>query len=70
VRALSSPPAGDPADVPRLVGNVLPYSARAFPHQQLAALGIGDLHAASLELCYNPTWLSVYASPHWIRNIF
>jgi phosphatidylserine/phosphatidylglycerophosphate/cardiolipin synthase-like enzyme len=70
VRALSSPPAADRADEPRLVGNVLPYSTRAFPHQQLADLGIGDLRAASLDLSYNPTWLSVYASPQWIRNIF
>jgi phosphatidylserine/phosphatidylglycerophosphate/cardiolipin synthase-like enzyme len=70
VRALSSPLATDRADEPRMVGNVLPYSTRAFPHDQLADLGIVDATAASLELCYNPTWLSVYASPHWIRNIF
>jgi phosphatidylserine/phosphatidylglycerophosphate/cardiolipin synthase-like enzyme len=70
VRALSSSPAADRADEPRLVGNVLPYSTRAFPHQQLTDLGVGDLRSASLELCYNPTWLSVYASLHWIRNVF
>jgi hypothetical protein len=69
-RALSSPLAADRADEPRMVGNVLPYSTRAFPHDQLADLGIIDASAASLELCYNPTWLSVYASPQWIRNIF
>jgi hypothetical protein len=70
VRALASPLASGYADGPRMAGNVLPYSTRAFPHDQLADLGIADMSAASLELCYNPTWLSVYASPHWIRNIF
>jgi hypothetical protein len=54
---------------PRLVGHVLPYSTRAFPSQQLAELGI-DVCGDSLELCYDPTWFSVHASPHWIRNIF
>ena len=70
VRALSSPPAPGDAERRRMVGNVLPYSTRAFPCHQLADLGIVDPRAASLELCYNPTWLSVYASPHWIMNIF
>jgi len=54
---------------PSMVGRVLPYSTRAFPSEQLAELGI-DACGDSLELCYDPTWLSVYASPHWIRNIF
>ncbi len=54
---------------PHMVGHVLPYSTRAFPGQQLAELGI-DVCGDSLELCYDPTWLSVHASPHWIRNIF
>jgi hypothetical protein len=70
VRALSSPPAPGDAERRRMVGNVLPYSTRAFPCHQLADVGIVDLRAAALELCYNPTWLSVYASPHWIMNIF
>ena len=70
VRALSSPVVTDRADEPRMAGNVLPYSARAFPHEQLADLGIVDTRTGSLELCYNPTWLSVYASLHWIRNVF
>ena len=68
VRILSSP-ASSRTDRPCTAGNVLPYSTRAFPIEQLADLGI-DPATASLELCYNPTWLSVYASPHWIRNIF
>jgi phosphatidylserine/phosphatidylglycerophosphate/cardiolipin synthase-like enzyme len=63
VRALGSPGAG------AMVGRVLPYSTRAFPSEQLADLGI-HVRAASLELCYQPTWFSVHASPHWIRNIF
>jgi phosphatidylserine/phosphatidylglycerophosphate/cardiolipin synthase-like enzyme len=70
VRALSSPPAPGHEGGRRMVGNVLPYSTRAFPCHQLAELGIVDPRAALLELCYTPTWLSVYASPHWIRNIF
>jgi phosphatidylserine/phosphatidylglycerophosphate/cardiolipin synthase-like enzyme len=53
----------------RVDGNVLPYSTCANPRDQLAELGIHP-RTASLELCYNPTWLSVHVSPHWIRNIF
>lgn len=53
----------------RLVGRVLPYSARAYPRDQLADLGI-VLVSGALQLCYNPTWFGVFASPHWIRNIF
>jgi phosphatidylserine/phosphatidylglycerophosphate/cardiolipin synthase-like enzyme len=70
VRALSSPLAPGDSEQPRMAGNVLPYSTRAFPCHQLADLGIVNQRAGSLELCYNPTWLSVYASLHWIRNIF
>ncbi|MEP7065230.1 MAG: phospholipase D-like domain-containing protein [Gemmatimonadota bacterium] len=62
VRALSG-------DEPRILGHLLPYSVRAFPSQQLADIGV-DVRSDKLELCYDPTWLSVYASPHWIRNIF
>ena len=53
----------------RMIGRVLPYSMCAFPRHQLRNLGI-ELDPASLELCYNPTWLSVHTSPYWIRNIF
>jgi hypothetical protein len=52
-----------------MVGHVLPYSTRAFPSEQLRDMGI-SLTARVLELCYNPTWFGVHASPHWIRNIF
>lgn len=68
VRALSSP-RGDHEDPALVVGRVLPYSTRAFPSEQLADLGI-DVRADWLELCYNPSWVSVYASLHWVRNIF
>jgi phosphatidylserine/phosphatidylglycerophosphate/cardiolipin synthase-like enzyme len=57
------------ADRSRMVGRVLPYSTRAFPSEQLRDMGI-RLTASALELCYNPTWFGVHASPHWIRNIF
>jgi phosphatidylserine/phosphatidylglycerophosphate/cardiolipin synthase-like enzyme len=57
------------ADRPRMVGHVLPYSTRAFPSEQLRDMGI-RFAANALELCYNPTWFGVHASPHWIRNIF
>ena len=67
LRALGTEPAV--ADSRGMIGRVLPYSTRAFPSEQLAELGI-DLPTASLELCYNPTWLSVHASLQWIRNIF
>jgi phosphatidylserine/phosphatidylglycerophosphate/cardiolipin synthase-like enzyme len=60
---------GSDADRPRMVGHVLPYSTRAFPSQQLRDMGI-RLTGRALELCYNPTWFGVHASPHWIRNIF
>jgi hypothetical protein len=72
VRAVGAEPDIGPSIIaqPRNVaGRVLPYSTRAFPSEQLADLGI-RLGAASLELCYQPTWFSVHASPHWIRNIF
>jgi len=68
VRALSSR-SGDREDTVPPVGRVLPYSTRAFPAEQLADLGI-DVRSDWLELCYNPSWLSVYASLHWVRNIF
>ncbi|HEY2896371.1 MAG TPA: phospholipase D-like domain-containing protein, partial [Gemmatimonadaceae bacterium] len=69
VRALSSRIAPGHTGQQRTAGNVFPYSTCANPRDQLAELGIHP-RAASLELCYNPTWLSVHASPHWIRNIF
>lgn len=68
VQALSSP-GGDHEERRRTTGRVLPYSTRAFPRAQLAEFGI-DVRADWLELSYKPTWLSVYASPQWIRNIF
>jgi hypothetical protein len=51
------------------VGRVLPYSTRAHPREQLASLGVA-LEPGALELCYNPTWIGVHLSLHWIRNIF
>ena len=53
----------------QMTGRVLPYSTQAFPVNQLRELGV-RLSADSLELCYTPTWFSVHASAHWIRNIF
>jgi phosphatidylserine/phosphatidylglycerophosphate/cardiolipin synthase-like enzyme len=58
-----------PAPAPHMVGRLLPYSDRAHPRQQLADVGV-EIDPQRLELCYNPTWLSVHLSPHWIRNIF
>ena len=52
-----------------MVGRLLPYSVSAYPREQLASLGV-HLEAGALELCYNPTWVGVHLSPHWIRNIF
>ncbi|MBA2684213.1 MAG: phosphatidylserine/phosphatidylglycerophosphate/cardiolipin synthase family protein [Gemmatimonadaceae bacterium] len=52
-----------------MVGRLLPYSPRAYPREQLADAGI-TLDPARLALCYNPGWFGVFASPHWIRNIF
>ncbi|MEO7039381.1 MAG: phospholipase D-like domain-containing protein [Gemmatimonadaceae bacterium] len=52
-----------------IAGRLLPYSASAYPRDQLADAGI-TLDPARLTLCYNPTRFGVYASPHWIRNIF
>jgi phosphatidylserine/phosphatidylglycerophosphate/cardiolipin synthase-like enzyme len=54
---------------PYMVGRLLPYSDCAYPKQQLADVGV-EIDPERLELCYNPTWLSVHLSPHWIRNIF
>lgn len=68
VRALAEVPARAFA-VRRLVGRVLPYSVKAYPRDQLVDLGI-SLESDALQLCYNPTWFGVFASPHWIRNIF
>lgn len=68
VRALSLR-TDDREDPALLVGRVLPYSTRAFPAEQLADLGI-DVRADWLELCYDPSWLSVYGGLHWVRNIF
>lgn len=53
----------------QMTGRVLPYSTEAFPTDQLRDLGV-QLTADSTELCYSPTWLSVHAGVHWVRNIF
>ena len=53
----------------RMVGRALPYSTRAFPHEQLADCGVHPRPGA-LELCYRPGWVEVHAAAHWIRNIF
>ena len=52
-----------------MVGQVLPYSDCAFPREQLADVGV-PLDPERLVLCYNPTWFGVFASLHWVRNIF
>jgi phosphatidylserine/phosphatidylglycerophosphate/cardiolipin synthase-like enzyme len=65
VRSLSA----SRADRSRMVGHALPYSTCAFPSEQLRDIGI-RLTDSALELCYDPTWFGVHASPHWIRNIF
>jgi phosphatidylserine/phosphatidylglycerophosphate/cardiolipin synthase-like enzyme len=54
---------------PRMVGHLLPYSDCSFPREQLADVGV-PLDPESLVLCYNPTWFGVFASLHWVRNIF
>jgi len=63
--------AGGAASAPprSMVGRLLPYSTSAYPREQLASLGV-SLEPGALELCYNPTWIGVHLSPHWIRNIF
>ena len=53
----------------RMVGHLLPYSDCAFPSEQLADVGV-LLDPERLVLCYNPTWFGVFASLHWVRNIF
>lgn len=53
----------------RMVGRLLPYSECAYPREQLADVGV-LLDPETVELCYDPTWVGVYLSPHWIRNIF
>jgi phosphatidylserine/phosphatidylglycerophosphate/cardiolipin synthase-like enzyme len=62
----SNPAFGQPT---RMVGHLLPYSDCAFPREQLADVGV-PLDPERLELCYNPTWFGVFASLHWVRNIF
>lgn len=53
----------------RMVGHLLPYSDCAFPSEQLADVGV-LLDPERLVLCYNPTWFGVFASLHWVRNMF
>ena len=74
VRLLAGGTAGASGDAdlaPRrsMVGRLLPYTTKAYPREQLAALGVA-LEPGALELCYNPTWIGVHLSLHWIRNIF
>ena len=52
-----------------MVGHLLPYSDCAFPREQLADVGV-PLDPERLVLCYNPSWFGVFASLHWVRNIF
>jgi len=52
----------------RMVGRLLPYSECAYPREQLADVGV-LLDPETLEMCYDPTWVGVHLSPHWIRNI-
>jgi phosphatidylserine/phosphatidylglycerophosphate/cardiolipin synthase-like enzyme len=66
VERSSSPAFGQPT---RMVGHLLPYSDCAFPGGQLADVGV-PLDPKRLVLCYNPTWFGVFASLHWVRNIF
>ena len=66
VERSTSPAFGQPT---RMVGHLLPYSDCAFPGEQLADVGV-PLDPERLVLCYNPTWFGVFASLHWVRNIF
>ena len=52
-----------------MVGRLLPYSECAYPREQLADVGV-LVDPETLDLCYDPTWIGVHLSPHWIRNIF
>jgi len=74
VEALASlaeerPPGVTRAHPRTMVGRLLPYSACAYPREQLADVGV-LLDPETLDLCYDPTWIGVHLSPHWIRNIF
>jgi hypothetical protein len=61
---------GSPANASKLDSSfVLPYSTRATPAEQLRDVGV-RLDAQHLDLCFNPGWLEVHASPNWVRNMF
>ena len=47
---------------------ILPYSTAPTPAGQLESLGIA--RRAELDLRFHPSWLEVYCSPNWIRNMF
>lgn len=47
---------------------ILPYSTAPTPAGQLDSLGIA--RRAELDLRFHPSWLEVYCSPNWIRNMF
>jgi phosphatidylserine/phosphatidylglycerophosphate/cardiolipin synthase-like enzyme len=47
---------------------ILPYSTAPTPRAQLTSLGV--LERKELDLRFHPSWLEVYCSPNWIRNMF
>jgi phosphatidylserine/phosphatidylglycerophosphate/cardiolipin synthase-like enzyme len=57
----------DPAAPHGLV--VLPLSTQPTPAGQLSELGV-LLAPNELELRFNPSWVEVYCSPNWVRNMF
>ncbi|GAC1659138.1 MAG: hypothetical protein NVS4B3_27070 [Gemmatimonadaceae bacterium] len=54
---------------PSLYSFALPYSVRPTPAAQLHDIGL-RLESAAIDLCFDPGWLEVHASPSWIRNMF
>ena len=68
-RAAENIEALNAAPVPTLGGPmILPYSTAPTPSRQLTSLGI--VRRAELDLRFHPSWLEVYCSPNWIRNMF
>jgi len=47
---------------------ILPYCSAPTPSAQLQSLGV--TRRTDLDLRFQPSWLEVYCSPNWIRNMF